>query len=122
MDVRRATASEAAIVARLNRHVQQLHADAAPRLFKQPGEGIDAQVFAELIARPDTHVLIGYADGEPVGHIVTQVVHPPEHPLRHALDLVYVQQIAADPARSRSTPRAVAAATARGRRGRRPPW
>ena len=101
MDVRRATASEAATVAWLNRHVQQLHADAAPRLFKQPGEGIDAEVFAEIIARPDTHVLIGYADGEPVGYVVAQVVHRPEHPFRHALDLVYVDQIAVAPAHRR---------------------
>ena len=32
---------------------------------------------------------------------VAQVVHRPEHPFRHALDLVYVDQIAVDPAHRR---------------------
>lgn len=62
MEIRRATARDAGIVARLNREVQQLHAAALPRLFKPPSEEIFAPAaFAELVADPDTVVFIGEA-------------------------------------------------------------
>ena len=97
MEVRRATASDAESVSRLNRHVQQLHADALPQFFKPPGDGVGAQVFAEIIARPDTYVFVGYADGEPVGYVAAQVIHRPEHPFCYAVDLVLVDQLAVAP-------------------------
>jgi hypothetical protein len=82
MEIRRATARDAGIVARLNREVQQLHADALPRLFKPPSEGIFAPVaFAELVADPDTVVFIGEAGGEPVGYLYAQVARRPATPL-----------------------------------------
>ncbi len=97
LEVRWATVGDAEVVSRLNRHVQQLHAEALPWLFKAPGEGIDPRVFAELIARPDTHVFIGYADGEPAGYVAVQILSRPEQPLRYGMDVVVVDQIAVAP-------------------------
>ena len=101
LDVRRATAGDAEVVSRLNRHVQQLHAESLPWLFKPPGDGIDPRVFAEQIARTDTHVFIGYAAGEPAGYVAAQMVHRPEHPFCHAVDFVLVDQLAVAPERRR---------------------
>ncbi len=95
MEIRRATARDAGIVARLNREVQQLHADALPRLFKPPSEEIFAPAaFAELVADLDTVVFIGEAGGEPVGYLYAQVARRPDTPFTYAADVVFVHHLA----------------------------
>ena len=95
MEIRRATARDAGIVARLNREVQQLHADALPRLFKPPsGEIFAPAAFADLVADPETVVFIGEAGGEPVGYLYAQVARRPDTPFTHASDVVVVHHLA----------------------------
>ena len=100
MEVRRATPADAELIQELNRDVQQLHADAYPHLFKQPGPDTcsPASVMA-LMANPDVYYyVVSTAAGDPVGYIYAQIVHRAETPLRYALDLVYIHQIAVKPA------------------------
>ena len=97
LEVRPATAGDAEIVRQLNRHVQQLHADALPHLFKPPGDGIGAGIFEEMITRPETRVFIGYAAGEPVGYVAAQILSRPEQPLWYGMDVLVVDQIAVAP-------------------------
>lgn len=95
MEVRRATASDAGIVARLNREVQQLHADTMPRRFKTPSGAIFAPAaFAELVADPDTAIFIGEVGGEPVGYLYAQVARRPDTSFTHASDVVFVHHLA----------------------------
>lgn len=97
MEIRRATAGEAGIVSRLNREVQQLHADALPHLFKPPSEdAFSREMFAALVADGQTHTLIGWLGGTPVGYVYAEFVRQPESPFRYALDCCYVQQLSVD--------------------------
>jgi ribosomal protein S18 acetylase RimI-like enzyme len=97
MEIRRATVSEAGIVAQLNREVQQLHAGALPHLFKPPsGDAFSPDAFARLVADDETHILIGWLGDTPVGYVYAEFARRPENAFRHALDLCYVQQISVD--------------------------
>jgi GNAT superfamily N-acetyltransferase len=97
MEIRRATASEAGIVAQLNREVQQLHAEALPHLFKPPsGDVFPPDAFARLVANEDSQILIGWLGDTPVGYAYAEFVRRSENAFRYALDLYYIQQIAVD--------------------------
>jgi ribosomal protein S18 acetylase RimI-like enzyme len=97
MEIRRATAGDAGIVSRLNREVQQLHADALPHLFKPPSDAaFPPDAFAALVADEDTRILIGWADDTPVGYVYAQFMRRPENAMRHALDLCYVHHLSVD--------------------------
>lgn len=97
MEIRRATAGDAALVTRLNREVQQLHAGALPHLFKPPSdEAFPPGAFAELIADDDAFVLIGEVGGEAVGYLYGQVAHRPANAMRHTLDVGYVHHLSVD--------------------------
>ena len=99
MEIRRATAADAATVARLNRTVQRLHAGALPHLFKEPGEAaFSAQEFAALVADEDAFVLIGCVAAEPVGYLYGQLVRRPANALRHALASGYIHHLAVEEA------------------------
>jgi ribosomal protein S18 acetylase RimI-like enzyme len=97
MEIRRATASEAGIVAQLNREVQQLHAEALPHLFKPPsGAAFPPDAFARLVADEDIQILIGWLGDTPVGYVYAEFVRRAENAFRHALQLCYIQQISVD--------------------------
>ncbi len=95
MKIRPATAEDAEAIAALNAEVQAMHAAALPHLFKEPGRnGFSTTVASEILAQPDSRVLVADEGGKAVGYLYAQVVRRPETPLRHALDLVYVHHIA----------------------------
>jgi hypothetical protein len=74
MEMRRAGLQDAELLARLNRDVQQLHVDAHPRLFKAVSDDETVTAwFADLLAKPDAHLLIGLGGAEPVGYIAGMV-------------------------------------------------
>ena len=103
MEVRRATPADAKLIQELNRDVQQLHADAYPHLFKQPGpDTCSPASIVALMADPEVYYYVAStAGGEPVGYAYAQVVHRAEMPLRYAWDMVYIHQIAVKPAHRR---------------------
>jgi GNAT superfamily N-acetyltransferase len=97
MEIRRATASEAGVVAQLNREVQQLHAEALPHLFKPPsGDAFPPDAFARLVGDEDTHILIGWVGETPIGYIYAEFVRRAENAFRHALELCCIQQISVE--------------------------
>ena len=97
MEIRRATAGDAAIVRRLNREVQQVHAAALPRFFKPPSdEAFPPATFAALVADAGTLLLIGEVAGTPVGYALATFAWRPEDPFRHALGVARVDQLSVD--------------------------
>jgi len=91
--IKQATSEDAATVATLNTDVQQLHADALPRVYKQPDSAATTRVFAEWFAQPDITCFIAYADGDPAGYILLRAVRREENPFMYARDSLYIDQM-----------------------------
>lgn len=95
MSVRLATQEDAEAIAFLNREVQQMHADAQPHLFKQPGdlEPFKADIRDRMLANEDGRVLIAEDDGHPVGYVYLQFICRPENAYTYARRFVHIDQI-----------------------------
>ena len=100
VNIRRATLADAHLLARMNRDVQQIHADAYPYLFKQPDN------FAEIVADFETRILsdvggfvfIIEAEQQAVGYIYARVVTRPENAYIYEQKLMLVDVISVKPA------------------------
>ena len=97
--IRRATLADAGLLAGLNKDVQQIHADAHPKLFKQPHN------FAEVVADFETRILsdidgfvfIIEAEAQAVGYIYAKAVTRPESAYTYVQRQMVVDQIAVRP-------------------------
>ncbi|HEX5502366.1 MAG TPA: GNAT family N-acetyltransferase [Thermomicrobiales bacterium] len=99
IEVRRATAGDAAVVARLNRPVQALHAAAWPTIFKPPADDDGrAAAFAALLADPDTTILIAAVGGAPAGYVYARVERRPDNPFSYAGETLFVEHLSVEPA------------------------
>jgi ribosomal protein S18 acetylase RimI-like enzyme len=102
IEIRRATADDAAVVARLNRHVQGLHAAAWPAIFKPPADDDGrAAAFAALLADPDTAIFIAEVGGEPAGYVYARVERRPDNPFGYAGEALFVEHLSVEPAHQR---------------------
>ena len=98
VEVRRATLDDAAVIASLNVDVQQIHADAHPWRFKQPGPQTFTHSDAEaLLLKPNYFAFIAFESNEPVGYAVAETVRHPETGRHQAHALVYVHQLSVRP-------------------------
>ena len=95
MTIRLAEAADYEGVARLNAEVQQLHADALPRLFKPTSENIfTREVYDGMLAQPRCYLYIAVRGTEPVGYVYAEVQERPEAWFRYAQRVVYIHQLA----------------------------
>jgi ribosomal protein S18 acetylase RimI-like enzyme len=98
IEIRRASAADAALVSTLNTDVQAIHAEALPWRFKPPGpESFPPAAAVELLAKPETIVFIATVDLFPAGYAYAEVMRLPETPFRHAYDVVHVHHISVRP-------------------------
>ena len=98
MQVRKASMADAALLSGLCMHVQQLHADAYPELFKPPTEDFAVPFFEMFLENPAVHIFIAEdADGTAAGYVVCQVIHREESAFTFARDYVHIDQISVEP-------------------------
>ncbi len=97
--IRRATLADAELLAELNKDVQQIHADAYPKLFKQPNNTAEivADFKTRILADADGFVLIIEVQQEAVGYIYAKAVTRPENAYVYAQKLMLVDQISIKP-------------------------
>lgn len=97
--IRRATLGDAELLAVLNKDVQQIHADALPKLFKQPDNLVEvtADFQTRILADVDGLVFIAEADQQAVGYIYAKVVTRPENAYTFTQKLMLVDQISVRP-------------------------
>jgi GNAT superfamily N-acetyltransferase len=91
--IRQAAPEDAQTVATLNADVQQLHADALPRVYKQPDHVAARQTFAEWLASPDVTCFIAFAGADPAGYIFLRAVRREENPFLHERAFLYIDQM-----------------------------
>ena len=98
MEIRRAKLEDIETLSRLNVHVQQLHAEAYPTLFKIPEQDDFAVPFFEsLFEDVNVRIFLAEKDG-PVGYIVLRIVRREENPFMHPWKFAYIDQISVQPA------------------------
>jgi diamine N-acetyltransferase len=96
--VRRALPEDAPTIAALSVHVQKLHADERPDLFKQPVVD-EARVhqYETRIAGPATEAFIVEVNGEPAGYILGEIMHRPEDAMVTGWESLHIQEISVNP-------------------------
>jgi ribosomal protein S18 acetylase RimI-like enzyme len=98
MQVRLATINDAESISLLNAHVQKLHAEALPQLFKPPSnETFPTSSVIELLRDPNNYFFIGHVDGEAVGYLYAEIRNVPETTLRYEMTQVYLHHISIPP-------------------------
>ena len=94
MEIRKGTKEDAAVLSAINVEVQQIHADAHPRIFKQPvDETYAVQFMRERLEEPDQFFYIARLIGVDVGYIYARMVDRPENPFMHAWKFMYIDQM-----------------------------
>lgn len=109
IEIRPATVNDAALIAMLNADVQQVHADALPWRFKQPGPATFTPADAYgLLARPGHSAFLAYVHGAPAGYVLAETVRRAETSSHFAHNMIYVHHISVRPAvRQRGVGRAL---------------
>lgn len=96
--VEEATAADADLLADLNRHVQELHVDGAPALFKRPvHEEVTAQ-FDEWLGQDNAWAFIAYQEETAVGYVLAFLRERPDNPFTWPWRVLRIDQISVEPA------------------------
>lgn len=103
MDIRRATASDASLLAALNNHVHGLHVEAEPEIYR-PTVREELETWFRRILGEDggSEALIAFEGDAAVGHVILRKVESPGHAFAHPHALVMVDQLAVAPAHRRA--------------------
>jgi ribosomal protein S18 acetylase RimI-like enzyme len=95
--VRNATADDLGTILMLNGFVQQLHAEALPRLFKHPTDSKQsADVFSVILKAPGSLVLLA-EDADPVGYLYAQFQNRPASWVHLSARVLYIQHMVIAP-------------------------
>jgi ribosomal protein S18 acetylase RimI-like enzyme len=98
MQIRRATKADLKSITALNVHVQMVHAEALPDLFKVPASpDFSAGFIAEWLADPESYFFIGSLEDEDIGYVYARLVNQPENEYRRAMQYIYIDQISVRP-------------------------
>jgi GNAT superfamily N-acetyltransferase len=101
--IRRATLDDAALLAELNRFVQNIHTEHRPDLFKEdPSIEKLASWFEDLLGRESVRVLIAdLPDGRPAGYAMATLNERTGSALTHAGSFILLDHLAVAPEATR---------------------
>ena len=98
IEIRRAAMQDAQILSALNLHVQKIHADAYPQLFKQPASPTFAVPFMQRqLIDPSNLFYIASLEGVDIGYLFARTVERPENLLMFAWKFIYIEHISISP-------------------------
>src|SRR5678815_40656 len=83
MDFRRARPDDAALLAALNAHVQDLHLAGEPEVYRPTVLGEVVAHFQTQLAKADCVVILAEEGGEALGCVVTTLASSPGHAFAH---------------------------------------
>ncbi len=94
MEIRVATKKDAVTLSALNVEVQKIHADALPKIFKQPEtDRFAVQFMLERLDDPLNHFFIANLNGVDIGYIYARIIDRPGNPFMHPWKYIYIDQI-----------------------------
>lgn len=97
--IRHATQEDALLLAKLNRHVQEMHAAAVPTLFKPHSlVEMEESFRTRLLSKKDFYILIADEDATPVGYLSAQIMIREENPYTYAQRWLSIDEIGVLPA------------------------
>jgi GNAT superfamily N-acetyltransferase len=99
--IRPAVVGDEALLAELNRFVQDLHLARRPDHFRRTGSEELARWYRSLLEKPTTRLWIAEQDRLPVGYLLALVHEVPENPFVRARRWCEIDQLAVDPNRRR---------------------
>jgi len=85
---------DAAIIAELNRTVQNLHVQKYPEYFKPYDYQAVLSSLAEILARENWFAYLAEAEGQPAGYVLFYIRNYAENPFRYAYCGMHIDQIA----------------------------
>lgn len=88
---------DAALLARLNQPVHELHHLAYPEIFKPYDYLETLDLFQKLVNQPEHYLLVAEEDGQDIGYVWGQVITLYETPFRYGQKSFYIHQIAIEP-------------------------
>lgn len=94
--------TDAALLARLNRDVQQLHHEIEPDIFKPYSESAMTGLFEDILSSSNTSAYVAFVEDAPAGYILMSMIYKEETCFRNSYAVVYIEQICVD-ARFRGT-------------------
>jgi len=94
ISIKAAAASDASLIARLNRDVQELHAQLEPTFFKAAPDAEELiAFFAAKMSSPESHILIASIAAEPAGYVWFDVQDRPATPLTLPRRRIYIHHL-----------------------------
>ncbi len=94
ISVRVAAIADIGAIVRLNRDVQQLHAELEPAYFKADVKDEEvAAFFAAKLVLPDNHIRLADSGDGPSGYLWFEVQDRQETPLTHAGKRIYIHHV-----------------------------
>jgi GNAT superfamily N-acetyltransferase len=99
--IRPAVVGDEALLADLNRFVQDLHLAQRPDHFRPTGSEELARWYRSLLEQPTTRLWIAEEDGLPIGYLLALVHEVSENPFVRARRWCEIDQLAVDPNRRR---------------------
>jgi len=97
MQIRTAAKQDARLLSRLCVHVQRLHAEAYPDLFKPPEQDDFALSFFEMVLDDPAIYIYIAEDPQPVGYLMCQVVNTTGNPFMFARSFLQIGHISVEP-------------------------
>lgn len=97
MNIRQATSDDAQTLAQLNVHVQQVHADARPEVFKPPIDDAWVEAIADRIRSLEGTFFIAEIDGEAVGYLYAEHIERPDNVFTYVREYVLIDQMSVNP-------------------------
>ena len=107
--IRTASIEDISIISALNADVQNIHAQALPKIFKPIGPNtFSPSEIAQLLSDSNHSIFIAELDGKAVGYVFVEIMHRAETAIQFAQDMLYIHHISVMPdARKRGVGRAL---------------
>ncbi|MEQ8677507.1 MAG: GNAT family N-acetyltransferase [Aggregatilineales bacterium] len=97
MNIRRATAQDVKVVASLCHHVQEVHIQGRPDIFKPFDDEVLTEHMRLRLEAPDTIGFLGEADHQAVAYVMLAVIDKPASLYKHPEKYMEIDQISVHP-------------------------
>lgn len=96
--IRNAQSADTVHISQMNAQIQQLHADAYPRIFKPASpETFPPDTILDLMGKQENRFFVAVINDELIGYLYAEISHLDENPFLFAFNRLYIHQIGVRP-------------------------